>query len=147
MRIVIHGRSTGFLTAFALLLYKNNTDNHDYSKIDDEVLSLLPRLSKPQGTLISMGKDSEGNELCLLGRGKEKKVVIQSLLGFSRIFSSQTKMVFFDLAPYENSLLFLGDFFLKKNLDLGKKIAKIGIRNVHNRLKDDLIIFYRNINR
>ncbi len=65
--------------------------------------------------LIYSGKDQQENRVFLLGRKKEKRIVCQALMGFTRIFSSREKMVFFDLSNYNNFYLKLATYIYKLN--------------------------------
>lgn len=112
MKVIYHDYSGRHLAVVAAALHLQIIDEH----VSRRDLQQLPNFmhTKPPGTLLYMGLDSQGNEVYVLGRQKSFGIIRNAYLGLNRAFQLNQDIVFADLQPIFNWRLKLFDFLNRK---------------------------------
>lgn len=112
MKVIYHDYSGRHLAVIAAALHLQLLDRH----ISRRELDQLPFFmqTKPPGTLLYMGLDSQGNEVYVLGRKKSFPIIRNAYLGVNRAFQLNQDLVFADLQPIANWQLRCFDLLNRK---------------------------------
>ncbi|MCK4259046.1 MAG: DUF3189 family protein [Halanaerobiales bacterium] len=112
MKVIYHDKTGRHLSILAasihLQLINENSSKEDLFK--------LPYFlnTKPLGTLLYMGLDSQGKEVYVLGRKSSFKVIRNAYLGMNRIFQLNQDFLFVDIYPLSNLKIKIFDLFNSK---------------------------------
>jgi len=148
MRIVFHSREIDLFAQITARMYLQYCNNKTFNNLSNNINGNNQYNFQSSGKLYHVGTDKFNNQVYLMGRGREKRVVCQALMGFSRIFSLKEGIFFYDLSPYDNRWLYLASLFCRLDRKrLTGYFTRLGVRPNYNRILSDLERFYNKINR
>lgn len=127
MRIIYHDQTGRHLAVVAAALHLQLLGKN-VSRWD---LRQLPYFlnTRPTGTLLYIGLDSQGNEIYILGRKKSFPIICNAYLGLNRVFHLNQDLVFADVQPLSNWWLRVFDFLNQKSEEqiLGAQLMYKGL--------------------
>lgn len=129
MRFVFHCREYGLLSDHVLTHLKNYKKSgiNNYDK--DKPLNLIYQ--------------DQQNSYYFMESGKKKKIAIQSMHGFNRIFNSSNEIKFFNLDYYDNNYLKIATLLVKIGIlnNLKEYYIKRGYAKITEELQQNINIF------